>query len=212
MSKTKAGDAFAALYDVEFNELSNSSVEKAWDEVHQALKNLFGPAMAALRDEIRSAKHIAAQRTLQFNCMDHQAKCVPDLIAFFEDDRPPLIVDWKVHVFGTNDYGEQLLTYALAFARTKPHKDFPMPTREWTAPEIRLVEAQLLTARARWHEAVAEDFAELEVTIGSSINTMLLAVDGQKSADLRAEDFPAAANPGTCVACPFKNICCENLP
>ena len=207
MTKTSAGEAFASLYDIEFGSLAESMVEKARAEVQQAIKNLFGDAMKALRTEIRSAKYIAAQRTLQFRFMDHTVRCVPDLIAFFPNGSPPLIVDWKVHVFGTNDYGEQLLTYALAYSRTPPHADFPLLPK-WEASELRLVEAQLLTGQTRRHEALDEDFENVERAIARSLNTMLLAVDGRQSGDLQPEDFPPAGNPGPCVSCVFKNICC----
>lgn len=119
-AKGNAGEAFAALRDVEFGQAPDArQIASAWEEVERALTYLIGES--DLLQQLMAATWLAPQRTLHFKLDTLEAepltvRCVPDLIAFYWD-RPPLIVDWKVHTFGTTGYRMQLLTYALALSR-----------------------------------------------------------------------------------------------
>ena len=210
MVPSKAGEAFAAFLSVERGEaVSDAELERAWAEVEQALRNLFG--MDGLMQHLRGASLCVAQRALMFEYAGVTVKAFPDLIAFY-GDRPPLIVDWKVHAFGTKDYWLQLVTYALALTRCKPHKDFANVFRPCEPTQIRLAEVQLLTNRVREHALDDEDVGEVEDMIADSASRMLLAVDGKKLAGLRATDFPVTAWPENCEGCPFRKPCWEGTP
>jgi len=70
-------------------------------------------------------------------------QCVPDLIAF-RAGKAPIIVDWKVHVFGRMMPGCSSVFMPLALGRCTPHTDFPAGT-QIESLEVELYEAQLLT-------------------------------------------------------------------
>jgi hypothetical protein len=207
LKPSKAGDDFAAFLAVERGEqISDDVFEKAWREIERALNNLFG--MTDLLDDLRRAEFLMAQRALQFKHGEVTVKAVPDLVAFYRG-RPPLIVDWKVHLFGSRDYWLQLATYALALARCSPHRDFPRSFIDPKPTAMRLVEAQLLTNSVREHEFDADDVMVVEDYIAASAERMAMAVDGRKSVELSASDFPVAIYPDSCEGCPFRKPCWE---
>jgi len=207
LKPSKAGDEFAAFLAVERGEeISDEEFTTAWEEIEQALHNLFG--MTDLLNDLRQAEFIMTQRALQFKHGDVTVKAVPDLVAFYRS-RPPLIVDWKVHFFGARDYWLQLATYTLALARCSPHKDFPRSFRAGEATAVRLLEVQLLTNRLREHELDDNEIARVEDHIAASASRMTLAVDGKKCNDLSASDFPVTSYPDSCQGCPFRKPCWE---
>jgi hypothetical protein len=207
MVPSQAGEAFAAFLPLEHGEtVSDEVLEQAWAEIEQALQNLFG--MDGLMEQLRSASLCVAQRALTFKHGEVSVRAVPDLIAFYRDRRP-LIVDWKVHAFGTKDYWFQLVTYALALTRCKVHKDFAHLFQGCNPTEIRLAEVQLLTKRVREHTLDEDDVGEVEDIIADSASRMLLAVDARKLAKLKATDFPVTTWPENCLNCPFRKPCWE---
>jgi hypothetical protein len=207
---SKVGEAFAAFLAIEHGEtVSDAALDQAWAEIDQALRNLF--EMDGLMKQLRGASLLVAQRALMFEHAGVSVKAVPDVIAFYRD-RPPLIVDWKVHAFGTKDYWLQLVTYALALTRCKAHRDFARIFRSCDPTEIRLAEVQLLTNRVREHTLDEEDVGEVEDMIANSASRMLLAVDGIKLAKLKPTDFPVTTWPENCLNCPFRKPCWEGNP
>lgn len=207
MSQSKAGEAFAALYPVEYGTgVSNEEIKRAWEEVEQALLNLL--AMHDLLNDLRRAERLITQRSLMFSVFQTKVRAVPDLIAFFRDE-PPLIVDWKVHVFGTRDYRLQLATYAIALLRCPPHQDFPRSLELYAPEGIRLLEAQLLTNVLRPYKLTERDIEATESHIIESSMEMSLAMgDGVvKSQD--AFDYPVAEYSETCETCSFRKPCWE---
>ncbi len=205
---SKAGDAFAAFICLEHGkEVTQSELDKAWTEIEQAIRNLFG--MEELFRALAAASRCIAQRALTFDHLGTSVKAVPDAIAFF-DNRPPLIVDWKVHAFGTKDYWLQLVTYALALTRCKPHRDFPRTFSGCAPTQVRLIEVQLLTNRLREHSLEDEDVGEVEDMIAESASHMALALDKRKLAELEPSDFPVTSWPENCESCPFRRPCWES--
>lgn len=204
---SKAGDAFAAFLSLEHGkEVTSDELNKAWTEIEQAIRNLF--SMDELFRALGNATRCIAQRALTFKHLDVSIKAVPDVIAFFTD-RPPLIVDWKVHAFGTKDYWLQLVTYAMALTRCGPHRDFPKTFKECAPTDVRLIEVQLLTNRLREHSLDDEDVCEVEDLIAESASHMALAQDGRKLAELEPADFPVTSWPENCETCPFRRPCWE---
>lgn len=202
---TEAGDGFAAFYAVEYGDgLKDSEIAVAWSDVESALRNLFG--LQELKELLRAAKYRIAQRSLIFDHAGAKVRAVPDLVAFFAD-RPPAIVDWKVHTFGIRDYRDQLLTYALALMRAKPHRDFPPDLLRWKESEIELLEVQLLRGIVRRHTVQADDIEAAEERIAESIVTLQLARGGMNDDELSPGDFPAAFEPRTCQSCPYRKLC-----
>jgi hypothetical protein len=202
---TEAGDAFAAFYAVEYGDgLQDSDIATAWSDVEKALRNLFG--LKELKGLLRSAKYRIAQRSLIFDHAGAKVRAVPDLIAFFAD-RAPAIVDWKVHTFGIRDYRDQLLTYALALMRAKPHRDFPPDLLRWKEAEIELLEVQLLRGVVRRYTVDSDDIEAAEERIAESIVTLQLARGGQEDDELSPKDFPAAFDPRACQSCPYRKPC-----
>jgi len=205
-SPAAMGDKFAALHCMEYGgSIAQSEVEIAKIEVEAALRNFF--QLTEVKDLMKRAKYLVAQRALMFSAAGVTVRAVPDLIAFFPD-REPIIFDWKVHVFGIDEAWLQLATYALALTRCKPHKDFPIPhPRE--ATEVELVEVQLLTNKVRRYKPTEEELQRTEDHIAATATEMLLATGGKKATDLSAEDFAVARFGNTCQSCAFKKVCWE---
>lgn len=209
---SKAGDDFAALKDIEYEGVvSQSLIADAWDDVETALLNLF--AMEELIEKLCAASLLIPQRPLVFSSSSLTSKpitvrAVPDLIAFFQD-KPPLIVDWKVHSFGRIDYRLQLACYALALTRCKPHSDFPALLSEYSSTDINLLEVQLLTNHQRPYTLTKDDIYELESYITETAMLMQLAISAPEGERLTPLGFPTTHYPETCASCSFPKICWE---
>jgi hypothetical protein len=202
---SQAGREFAAFYAVEYGDgLSNDEVDRAWHDVENAFRTLY--TMEELKRLLRDGKYRVAQRALTFDHSGAKVKAVPDLIVFFTD-RAPAIVDWKVHAFGVHDYKDQLITYAIALARTSPHKDFPLNGRRWRETETELFEVQLIRGLVRRHLVEDADFEAADDRIAEGITTIGLAANNRDDSELHAEDFTTAYDPRACQTCSFRKIC-----
>jgi hypothetical protein len=209
MTATKAGESFAALAVIEYGgDLSDEILELAWRDVETALTNLL--EMTDLLDSLKTASQLIPQRALTFEHFDMTFRAVPDLIAFFEN-RPPLIVDWKVHSRAMKDYRLQLAVYALALKRCPPHRDFPASLKIYEATDFQLLEVQLLTAFEREHRFSTENLNLTEDFITSTMMEVKLAIDGKASRELDPYDFPITSNPDNCARCNFRKPCMEEI-
>jgi hypothetical protein len=133
----------------------------------------------------------------------------PDAIAF-SPERPPLIIDWKVHTFGQNDAWLQLAIYAIALCRSKRHADFPKHF-SCDPKDIALLEAQLLTKFEREHRIGDDEITEAEEYMISSACEITSLTEGKKYTDLTAEDFRTANHAESCQRCAFRTICWESF-
>lgn len=201
------GDDFAILHGMEYGAPpTEQEIQQAWHEVEQALTNLY--AMEGVRAALKTAEYLIAQRALQYDLMDGiTVLAYPDAIAF-QSNKPPLIIDWKVHAFGQNDAWLQLAIYAIALSRSK-HSDFPTHFSH-DSKDILLLEAQLLTESVREHHLGADQIEEAEEYIITSAYEIACLTEGKKYAELNAEDFQAAVHPESCQRCAFRAICWED--
>jgi hypothetical protein len=210
MTAEKAGPAYAALYGIEYDIDLSEELKQAWNDVEQALRNFL--EMHELLSELRIAVKLIPQRNLSFDHFGVTVKARPDLLAFFRDE-PPMIVDWKVHSFAQHDYRLQLAVYALALKRSKAHNDFDFPSylSPYSAADVRLIEAQLLTQQLREHSLIDDDFDEIENYISDSSTQMLLVVGDDE--DVEDEDMfgelSTAYHPEICERCNFRRFCWE---
>jgi hypothetical protein len=204
MTKKSAGDSFASLYPVEYGlGISQEQLNQAWCEIKQALENLL--SMQTVLSQLLRGSKLLAQRPLTFTCHQISVRMVPDLIVFY-DHEAPLIIDWKVHTFGSYDARLQLASYALALTKCKPHKDFPPSLERYTPDEIRLLEIQLLSTQQRSYLLTQSELDVVESYISRTHMEMTLASDGDPR-KLTMLDFPAASRPETCQRCPFRSLC-----
>lgn len=204
MSKTKAGDTFAALYPVEYNiGVSPEQVEAAWQDVKTSLCNLY--EMSEFLIWLQRARYLIAQRPLTFTCHGVRVRIVPDLIVF-DTDNKPFVVDWKVHTFGTSDARAQLTSYALALVGCQPHSDFP-PSLAYLQPtDVGLIEVQLLTKQQRAYALTPSDVDAVETYIVRTNMDMALATE-DRPGQFTLSDFPTAPRAETCQRCNFRSIC-----
>jgi hypothetical protein len=210
VSPSQLGDEFAAFYCVEYGgTINEQEITQAWTEIEQALQNLC--KMQELSAELKAARYLVTQRPLQFKHTDMNVRAVPDLIAFF-DDAPPLIVDWKVHVFGLQEAWLQLSAYAVALVRCVPHGDFPAALTRYRETDVRLAEAQLLTNQLRRFAIGEGEIAQVDSYIAESVTQMQLATEGRGGCQLTAEDFSVTTSPDLCQRCPFRKICWKESP
>ncbi|MCL4552331.1 MAG: PD-(D/E)XK nuclease family protein [Candidatus Marsarchaeota archaeon] len=204
-----AGDSYAALFACEYGSgVSDDEIDIAWRDTRQALCNLC--EMSELLKTLSQAHQLIPQRNLSFQLDQVPVTARPDLIAFYSGS-PPLIVDWKVHTYGTADYRLQLACYALALTRCNPHKDFPTRFLSPYSPtDLRLLEIQLLTKEQRAYVLDVADVEDLEAFIAESQGQMSLATDSMSEVLLVPSDLPAANDPSTCQRCPFRRLCWES--
>ncbi len=206
LSPSKVGSDFAVFHCMEYGgEIPQVEIETARAEIDQALANLF--AMSEVWSELRAARHLISQRSLSFSHTGETVRAVPDLIAFYTN-KPPLIIDWKVHFFGVYRAWMQLGVYALALVRGKPHKDFPALQR-WEATDLRLWEVQLLTKHIRRYELNEMRVAEIDTFIAESISEMQLITGDAKKSSLNPIEFLTASSPETCQCCNYQSMCWE---
>ncbi len=204
---TAVGESFAAFHAIEHGiSIPEADIDKAWEEVEQALTNLF--TMEELIADLRSASRVIPQRSLSFRFGNANVKARPDVIAFY-DHNTPLIVDWKVHFFANRDYRLQLALYATSLLQCKAHKDF-VHLGDIDATRVRLLEAQLLTGSLRPYELSVEDMLDVESYIAQSVAEMEMALDNAGDGPLKPWLFPVASYPEVCLSCPFKRPCWEN--
>lgn len=202
-TKTKAGKQFAALLDVEERgEVAEEAVAAARADVRLALENLT--KIPGLREDLRAARRVVAQQTFHFRLCGQPIGVIPDLVAFYHD-RPPLIIDWKVHFFGLRDARTQLLIYAMGLARSG--KGGGTADRGWTEEEIRTSEIQLLTGVVRQFSLDANSVVEMENYILTSQRAMARATEGKELADVNPADLLGILSDDGCANCGFKPIC-----
>ena len=200
---------FSGYLEVEYgNNPQPEAFEDAWNDVSHALETLFkNPfVLGAFND----AFCLKAQKTLSFNDLGVSISGVPDVICFYKN-RPPLIIDWKVHSNPIGNYWKQLGLYALALTKCKPHRDWPILPEGLKPSDIRLAEVQLLTDTIRIHNVTTDEIDELEETIAISSNEMSLVTGGHSPKQLCQKDFAPTNFPATCDYCSFKKLCWENL-
>lgn len=206
-SPRDVGDDFVALHCMEYTgRIDEDELKTALEEIDTALENLF--LMTEIKQLIKSAKLLIAQRPLLFKHLGVTVRAVPDLIAFFQD-RPPVIVDWKVHVFGLQEAWLQLAVYCLGLTRCTPHKDFPGNVSRYGPNEIELIEVQLLKSRLRRSFLDGEEIEAAETYIAESSTEMILATEGKKAKDLTPNDFAVTGYANACTACAFRACCWE---
>jgi PD-(D/E)XK nuclease superfamily len=208
LSPTQEGDNFAVFHSMEYGgDICETEIIRAKLEIDRALSNLF--LMDEVWSELQQAQYIIAQRALTFSHTGETVRAVPDLIAFYYN-KPPLIIDWKVHFFGVYGAWKQLGIYALALDRGNRHRDFPRFS-QWGLTDFRLWEVQLLKNRIRRYELDESLVAEVNRSMAQSISEIHLIVgDTKKKAQLDPMEFLTASSPETCQYCNYQSLCWES--
>lgn len=208
ITKSAYKNVYCAFYEVEYNGgLDKDQIQQAKDEAVISLKNILHSPLLA--DVAKNSTHITDQVSISFKFENTTVSCTPDLIAFFEKE-PPLIIDWKVHIFATYESRLQLALYALALSRTTPRKGFP-PEFNVLPQDIRLVEYQLLNNIPRKYHLTDKDISDVEDYIYQSLLRIESACDGEAK-ELTPFDFRTARNPRACIRCQFKKMCWKDRP
>jgi hypothetical protein len=207
VTKSNGGNAYCALFDLEYNgEINEEKLVEAKEEAIVALHNLFQSGL--LKNIMEKSSYIIAQRPLAFRLDKFTVSCTPDLVVFYCNAQP-LIVDWKVHSFGNVDSWLQLGVYAVALSRMGPHKDFPIDIHNKVKDitRIRMLEYQLLKNEQREHFVSHEDEADILDYIYRSCTEIAGVVDGKKYDALDVGQFQTARSPRFCERCQFKKLC-----
>jgi hypothetical protein len=201
---------FAAIINCELGAtLDEQHLKQAKSDINNALTNLLDNK--SFIDYLKSATHLVSQRSLLYYFDRFYVRAIPDLIAFFENE-PPHIFDWKVHIFGTNSYDEQLISYAVALfkvAQKKPHSDFPLNIGQYSIFDYKLTEYQLLHPERIKRDYVvdSESLEELSLKISGGIIEMYMAGCNRKYSELTPENFSTTSFFENCNNCPFIKIC-----
>ena len=214
VTKSKAGDQFLALYDLEYapEKITREALNQAYLEAIQALKNLL--ANQRFLEYLRSADQLITQRQdIQIKYNKHfTITAIPDLIVFSAHPFRVHIVDWKVHSKAARTYEEQLFLYAWVLKKcTRPH-DFPAALEQLPITDIQLTEYQLLKNEMREYHITLEDVANIERNIGLSVTEMMQAEAHLKYTQLHPDRFPVNRSDANCSWCRFRKICEQPHP
>jgi len=204
---TKSSAGYCAFYEIAYNGgLKEEEIDKAKEDIRNALTNLM---RSDLISEFRREKpYLVAQRKITLDFNGTTISCTPDLIAFYRD-RPPKIVDWKVHTFGNTQYWLQLGVYGFVLSKTKPHNDFSRYLSEHPADPtgFDLVEYQLLNNTQRRYTLSQQDLIDIEDYIFQSITQMNRLLGEKKYGEIEVNKFQTAYSPDSCKKCQFKHVC-----
>lgn len=201
---------FAALMNYEFGiECRQSELDNAKNDIHNALSNLLDDT--DFIEYLQSASFLASQRPLHYQFSGFPVSSKPDLIVFFKD-KPPHIIDWKVHTYGINTYDEQLLSYAVALYKvimTKPHADFPTGVNAYSILDYKLTEYQLLhPERSKRHYPITKErLEEVNDQMSNGIIQMYMKGCHKKYGEVEPTNFETTYYIENCHKCSFKNIC-----
>lgn len=210
ITKSSSGDNHCAFYDLEYNgKLDEESLKKAGDDIILSLKNLLSSELIVRI--AKDNKYVISQRSLSYRSFDVTVVCVPDMIVFFEN-RPPIILDWKVHTHGNSDAWLQLGVYSVALSNITAHKDFPGNFAAFAkdTSQTELIEFQLLKNVQRKYSITGDDVLDIEDYMFKSITEMKNLVGGREFSELDVNPFRTASSPQTCQTCQFKKLCWIN--
>ncbi len=207
LTPSKIRDDFAVFHCMEYGrEIHEQELEQAKSQINQALINLF--SMPEIFSELKTAQYLVAQPPLSFIHTDETVQAVPDVVAFYSN-KPPLIIDWKVHAFGVYGAWKQLGVYALALNEGKPHRGFPRYS-QWKVTDFRLKEIQLLKKKIRSYELDETRIAEIDNFIAESISAMKIIVGNDKKSTVDPQNLLPSFSPEACQTCNFRSICWES--
>lgn len=207
MTGKKAGDAYCAFFDIEYNKgLNDELISQMKDEIKKALLNLLHSDI--LKDILRNATKLIAQRNLLTKFEEYNVTSKPDLIAFY-NDKPPLIIDWKVHEGRNTDYWLQLGIYAFVLSLADPHNDYKdiLPKGKYLPQEYKIIEFQLLKNITKEYHLTEQDILDIEDHIHSTASVMLSLCGSENSFDV---SFYASTDyPNLCASCEYQKACWE---
>jgi len=200
-------DDFPMFIELEnFGKIDDEIKKTMFSEIEISLRNFTGSQF--IKEFYENGIRIYPQRNLHFKNDLVNIYCRLDAICIYEN-KPPIIVDWKVKTNSYFDHKKQLATYAYVLSKTKPHQGmeelwknhFNDPTK------LDLLEFQLLHGRERYYSFNEEDILNIEDFIFESANDMLLLIDKKEYPSIKPEDIPTTLNPSNCERCQFKRIC-----
>lgn len=212
LSKTNIGVDYCAFYDIEYiGSLDDNQIKQAKKDVKISLDNLLTSEL--LKKIVQDNEYVIAQRSISFPLEDLTVNCTPDMIVFFKE-KPPLIIDWKVHAFATTDYWLQLGIYALALSKSKIHKDFPEKIEHYIrdSTKIQIIEYQLLKNTVRNHRISDDDIGDILDYIYQTGSDMLRFINGRRVSQTNIYDIPTTLSPERCERCNFKKMCWTERP
>ena len=203
LTKKKAGDSYCALREIENSEgLDNDSVEKIKEQVIISLKNLLQSEL--MKTLLDSDTVLVAQKNLNYKFQEFNIISRPDLIVYFRDE-PPMIIDWKVYFFRTENARMQLGVYAIALTECISTDPFQKPIDDPT--EIRLIEYQLLKNFQRNYKLTSLDVCNTKDYINISSQEMAKLINNKKYHEFDINQFKMAYMSESCEYCNFKSLC-----
>ena len=211
MTKAKAKDEYAAFFDIEYKgQLDSTHIQTAINEIHTALYNLINSGLLQKLSTIPGAKLIP-QRFMQIPMNGFTVVSLPDLIVLYAD-KPPLIVDWKVHAGRNTDYWLQLGIYAYVLHKlcsSNPPPDFPEyhHNPKYEPQEIELIEFQLLSNVQKEYNLTDDEICGIEDYI-YKYGTIMTTFFNEDKLDPR--NYQTALKSSVCSYCQFKKLCWED--
>lgn len=198
-----------SLFEIEYeNKLDDKLLNQCLDDIELSLKNLLKSKF--IQEFYEHGTRLVAQRSFSYNNGNFTVRGKPDVLAFY-NNRPPMIVDWKVHQNSHMDHLKQLSVYAVIVSKCNPHKDL---VQEWNhllnPTKIDLLEFQLLHGRERMYNIDEDDVVEIEDFIFTSGTSVIHMFNDKKYPDIKYSNVPTTQNPHYCSRCKFKKVCWED--
>lgn len=211
MTKTQAGDAYAIIWEDEFDfPASKLSKEEALQECREALANLLH--LTEILDDI-SANWYAAEATVQVDdYMEFPVGGRIDLMMVSGKPNNTLrLIDWKLDREQRFDYAPQLEFYAHLLNFTDRYRDSTyryqrIPVTASSLPrsltEINLLYGEVINHH--WNEQIER---KTETRVFEGIRKIKAILDGQDPTKIRGEQLRVTKNSNNCDYCPFRQLC-----
>lgn len=211
MTKTKGGDAYAAIWEDEFEyQASRLSKAAALEEIKLALANLL--KLARLLKQLCVCTWIVPEASLRRKESEIPVAGRVDLMAAYAGSSSVLkLIDWKLDRKQRYMYAPQLWLYAYLLDRTDRYQDssyryHPIPQWIKDIPK-NLLEVNLLHGTVVEHEWDDQEVRDVENRIFRGIRRIRALVDGREPKQIHGGEFRVTENSINCNFCPFRQPC-----
>ncbi len=210
MTKTQAGDSYAALWQDEFGPGSTTlTPDEAINEATTALTNLL--RLTTLLNELTDSLWMEAETSIHLKEATIPITGRIDVIAARRSIQILQLLDWKLDRAQRHDYAVQLWLYAYLVERAERYQDsnfvsHPITDHIKRLPK-KLVEVNLLSSEIVEHIWTDEQKRLVEERIFSGTRRIETILDGREPNEIDGTELSVTENPNNCSYCPFRAPC-----
>lgn len=216
MTKKKAGDAYAIIWEDEFTEpVSRMTKDEALNDIELALSKCMN--LSELLEEIRRSSWVVPEATLSLRTNQNATASIAitgrvDLMMADETISNTLtLIDWKVDSRRQFYHAPQLWLYAFLFDKIEKYQDTNW--KEQVIPKwVKSLPKKLLTVNLLYGE-ISEiewnDWRKMEVEDRAfkGVRRINILLDGRKPDSIEGSELSVAENAKNCEICSFRQPC-----